>query len=96
MTKHLTAQQRYEISFRLQKKERSTDIAKALGVHRSTISREIRRNKAPHGRYNAEKAQWLSDRRMSARKHYTVTAHLTRNHLQICVGGEAQMGEASL
>ena len=72
MTKHLTAQQRYEISFRLQNKERPTDIAMALGVHRSTISREIRRNKAPHGRYNAEKAQWLSDRRMSARKHYTV------------------------
>ena len=72
MTKHLTAQQRYEISFRLQNKERPTDIARALGVHRSTISREIRRNKAPHGRYNAEKAQWLSDRRMSARKHYTV------------------------
>ena len=68
MAKHLTAQQRYEISFRLQNKERPIDIAMALGVHRSTISREIRRNKTPHGKYNAERAQWLSDRRMSARK----------------------------
>ena len=72
MSKHLTAQQRYEISFRLQNKECPTDIARALGVHRSTISREIRRNKAPHGRYNAERAQRLSNMRMSARKHYTV------------------------
>ena len=72
MAKHLTTQQRYEISFRLQNKERPIDIAMALGVHCSTISREIRRNKTPHGKYNAEKAQWLSDRRMRARKHYTV------------------------
>lgn len=72
MAKHLTELQRYEISFRLQNKERPIDIAKALGVHRSTVSRELRRNKAPHGRYNAEKAQWLSEKRMSARNHYTV------------------------
>ena len=72
MAKHLTAQQRYEISFRLQNNERPIDIAKALGVHRSTVSREMRRNKAPHGRYNAEKAQRLSEKRMSARNHHTV------------------------
>ena len=72
MTKHLTVQQRYEISFRLQNKERPIDIAKALGVHRSTISRELKRNKAPHGKYHAEKAQMLSKRRLRARRHYTV------------------------
>jgi IS30 family transposase len=72
MKKHLTAQQKYEISFRLQNKERPIDIAKALGVHRSTISRELKRNKAPDGKYHAEKAQRLSNRRMRARRHYTV------------------------
>ena len=72
MAKHLTVQQRYEIFFRLQNKERLIDIARALGVHRSTISREIMRNKGPHGEYNAEKAQRMSDKRMSERKHYTV------------------------
>ncbi len=35
MAKHLTELQRYEISFRLQNKERPIDIAKALGVHRA-------------------------------------------------------------
>lgn len=44
MYKHLTEQQRYQISSYLQNRCTQKQIAELLGVHPSTISREIRRN----------------------------------------------------
>jgi IS30 family transposase len=81
MASHLTQQQRYEISFRLQNKERPISIAQALGVHRSTICREIKRNKKPRGDYDAELAQSLSQKRLHSRHHYTVLTDDMRSRI---------------
>lgn len=42
--KHLTSEQRYAIKILLQNNSSLSDIAQALNVHTSTISRELRRN----------------------------------------------------
>ena len=42
--KHLTESQRYDIFLKIQKGLSQAEIAKSIGVNRSTISREIRRN----------------------------------------------------
>lgn len=53
--KQLTREQRYQI-YALKKKNHSqTDIADIVGVHRSTISRELKRNKGKRG-YRPEQA----------------------------------------
>ena len=57
MYKHLTSEQRYTISVLLQNRMKQKDIAKAINVSPSTVSREIRRNSGIRGRYNWETAQ---------------------------------------
>ena len=57
MYKQLTSEQRYTINVLLQSKTKKSDIAKAINVHPSTVSREIRRNSGIRGRYNWETAQ---------------------------------------
>jgi len=55
----LTESQRYEISSYLQKGKSKDEIASLVGVHRSTIYRELRRNKfKPSDGYDAEYAQY--------------------------------------
>jgi IS30 family transposase len=44
----LTREQRYQIHALLKMEHSQTEIADALGVHRSTISRELQRNCARH------------------------------------------------
>ena len=58
--KHITIEQRYEIFAYLKCKKSKTFIAKALGVHKSTIGREIIRNSTKTGKYNPKFAQELS------------------------------------
>ena len=57
MYKQLTSEQRYTISVLLQNRTKQKDIAKAINVSPSTVSREIRRNSGVRGRYNWETAQ---------------------------------------
>ena len=57
MYKQLTSEQRYTISVLLQNRMKQKDIAKAINVSPSTVSREIRRNSGIRGRYNWETAQ---------------------------------------
>lgn len=57
MYKQLTSEQRYTISVLLQNKIKKKDIAKAINVHPSTITRELKRNSGVRGRYNWETAQ---------------------------------------
>ena len=57
MYKQLTSEQRYTISVLLQNRMKQKDIAKAINVNPSTVSREIRRNSGIRGRYNWETAQ---------------------------------------
>ena len=57
MYKQLTSEQRYTISVLLQNRTKQKEIAKAINVSPSTVSREIRRNSGVRGRYNWETAQ---------------------------------------
>lgn len=54
--KHLTAADRSKMEVLLLKKYTMTEVAKTLGFHKSTISRELRKRKAPKG-YFGEYAQ---------------------------------------
>ena len=55
--KQLTSEQRYTISVLLQNGTRKKDIAKAINVSPSTITRELKRNSGVRGHYNWETAQ---------------------------------------
>ena len=57
MYKQLTSEQRYTISVLLQNRTKQKDIAKAINVSVSTVSREIRRNSGVRRHYNWETAQ---------------------------------------
>ena len=57
MYKQLTSEQRYTISALLQNRTKQKDIAKAINVSASTVSREIRRNSGVRRHYNWETAQ---------------------------------------
>jgi len=59
--KHLTKAQRYQIEAYLECGKSKSFIADKLGVDKSTIYREIRRNSARRGKYRAEVAQAFSD-----------------------------------
>lgn len=61
---HLTYAQRCQISVLLERNISYTQIAKAIGVHRSTISREVERNHGPK-RYRTE---WAQKRARTRRK----------------------------
>ena len=51
MYKQLTSEQRYAISTLLQNGEKKKDIAKAINVSASTITRELQRNTGVRGHY---------------------------------------------
>ena len=57
MYKQLISEQRYTISVLLQNRTKQKDIAKAINVSASTVSREIRRNSGVRRHYNWETAQ---------------------------------------
>jgi len=61
--KHITKEQRYEISAYLKCNKTKSFIAKTLGVHKGTISREISRNATKTGKYNPKIAHQLSQER---------------------------------
>jgi len=61
--KHLTKEQRYVIKALLSRGVSQTEIAKEIGVHKSTISRELKRNALKRGGYNPDFANELSTER---------------------------------
>ena len=62
--KHLSKGQRYEISALLRAHHTKTEVAEIIGVHKSTISRELKRNcYMGTRRYYAEYAQRKADQR---------------------------------
>lgn len=67
--KQLTLGQRYQIEVLLSKNHFQNEIAEAVGISESTLSRELQRNTGDNG-YCAESAHGLTfQRRRSARKH---------------------------
>ncbi len=70
--------QRYQIEAYLKAKYSITQIAKELGVHKSTISRELKRNSKKRS-YNANYAQTISsERRKEAYKHSVFNSSMKR------------------
>lgn len=65
--KHLTCEQRYQIECLLQTGQSQTKIASILGVHKSTISRELKRNTPLRGRtsrtYIGSRAEYKTRKR---------------------------------
>lgn len=61
--KHLTKEQRYVIQSLSRRGISNTEIANELGVHKSNIGREIKRNNSKRGIYQAEKAHMYAQER---------------------------------
>lgn len=71
--KHLTIEQRYAICTMLQIPMTQKEIAKAIGVDKSTISRELNRNcDMRSGKYVMDLAQRKADKRKSEKRHKEV------------------------
>ena len=69
--KHLTPEQRNELSALLRARVKKKDIAKCLGKHRTTIWRELQRNGSKNSKYYARKAKRLTkERRIKANKRF--------------------------
>ncbi|WP_027851517.1 helix-turn-helix domain-containing protein, partial [Marinospirillum insulare] len=62
----LTREQRYQISALLDNNLTQTEIAKTLGVHKSTISRELKRNTGKRG-YRPKQAHEFTEERIKQR-----------------------------
>ena len=73
---HLTKEQRYTIFCMLKAKCNQKEIAKMIGVHKSTISRELKRNQDfRNGKYSYDLAQRKYENRMREKpkhKHFTL------------------------
>ena len=67
MYKHLTREQRYAIYIGQQKGETLEMIARSIGVHKPAVSREVRRNSTPNGKYVWTKAHAMAE----SRRHHT-------------------------
>ena len=63
----LTQEQRYQTYALLKMEHNQTEIAKCLGVHKSTISRELRRNKGKRGYRPKQAHQKALNRRQKAK-----------------------------
>ena len=65
----ITREQRYQISALLDNDLTQTEIAQTVGVHKSTISRELRRNTGKRG-YRPKQAQGFTDERVKQRSKH--------------------------
>ena len=74
--KHLTKEQRYVIASLRKRRESLQKIADEIGVHKSTVSRELKRNASKKGTYNPKKAtEFAQERkeRFAANRRFTKT-----------------------
>lgn len=71
MSKQLTSEQKYAIYLGLQRKQSKKSIAQEIGVHPSTITREVQRN---FNRYN-EYVFTVAQKKCEGRKHNTLGNH---------------------
>ena len=74
----LTLPQRYEISALHKVGQTPTQIARIVGVHRTTISRELKRNKSPNGYYPQAAHQRSQQRRTGCRRPLKWTGRCRR------------------
>jgi len=68
--RQLTPEQRYQIWLGLKMRMRRSEIAREIGVHRSTVTRELRRNESGRWKYNPSRAErFARERHQRKRKH---------------------------
>ena len=67
--KHLTKEQRYVIQTLHRRGISKKEIADELGVHKSTICRELKRNRTKRGKYNADVADTYANERKERFAH---------------------------
>ncbi|MDR1985336.1 MAG: helix-turn-helix domain-containing protein [Prevotellaceae bacterium] len=83
---HITVEQRYEIPALKKVGCTQSEIAKAVGVSQSAISRELKRNKMPQGGYNAvyapDSATIGRERFCHERKFTKDVVHYVRDKLE--------------
>ena len=73
---HLSKEQRYQLQALLETGQSKKDIAMILGVHRSTVYRELGRNSRQYTRlkaYTADFAQRITEKRKQVRPYYKKT-----------------------
>ncbi len=73
---HFSKEQRYQLQALLKTGQSKQDIASILGVHRSTVYRELERNSKQHSRskaYTAGFAQRISEKRKHIRPYHKKT-----------------------
>jgi IS30 family transposase len=75
--KQLTQGQRYQIEALLKAGHKQVEVATILGVHKSTISRELARNRGLRG-YRPKQAQRLSDNRKEEKAMPRITGQTWR------------------
>lgn len=61
--KHLTREQRYVIQSLSRRGISNTEIANELGIHKSNVGRELKRNSSLRGKYQAAKAHMYAQER---------------------------------
>ena len=82
MSKHLTEEQRYAISMMLQIPMSKKAIAEAIGVDKSTVYREVKRNcDGRSGNYSMELAQRKADKRKAQKRHKEVLTEQMKNRI---------------
>lgn len=68
--RQLTPEQRYQIWACLKMRMKRSEIAREIGVHRSTVTRELRRNESGRWKYNPSRAErFARERHERKRKH---------------------------
>ena len=88
MSKHITEKQRYAISKMLQVPMSKKDIAEAIGVDRSNIYREIKRNcDSCSGKYNPDLAQRKADKRKVEKKRKEVFTQAMKKRVKSSTKG---------
>jgi IS30 family transposase len=72
---HLTKEQRYVIASLHKRGIKKKEIADEIGVHKSTIGRELKRNATKSGKYNPEKAAMYANER---KERFAFTRRFTK------------------
>lgn len=70
--RQLTRDQRYQIGALLRIGMKRSEIAKEIGVHKSTVSRELRRNESGRWKYNPSRAIRMARERHESKRKYRI------------------------
>lgn len=70
--RQLTLEQRYQISSCIRMGMKRSEIAREIEVHRSTVTRELRRNSGERGRYNPSRAYRMARERHKEKPKYRI------------------------